>query len=193
MQFFRIMEPVFKRLGKITLVDFIIITNNILKGVKLAARNIAQGGLGTMQTSLGARSLYGEEVDVIIWDSGMTEPGNSGFDLFARQALLGSNRAPVLYHGTKNILTRLHEETGADIFFMGNGDLGIPTTIDEKQVLTLPWATRYMKCDKQRKDLCGNNNKFKTKCWIERPGENDLLFFILWPYKPIFIRFYTNY
>ena len=176
MQFFRIMEPVFKRLGKVSIYYFTTITNIIIKGVKLVARNLAQGGLGTMQTSLGSRSLYGEEVDVLIWDCGMTEPGDTGFDLFARQALMG-NRSPVLYHGTSHILTRLHNETGADIFFMGNGNLGVPTTMDEEQVLTLPYATRYMKCDKQRNDLCGNNNKYKTKCWIDRPGENALFMF----------------
>jgi len=154
MQFFRIMEPVFNRLG-----------------MKLVTRNIANGGLGTMQNALGSKSLYGEEVDMIIWDSSMTEHEASYYDLFARQALLG-NRAPVLYHGSWGVQKQLSQETGADIFFMGNGNSGLPTTMDEEQVLDLPWATRYLVCGKQRADLCNDHNantKFRTKCWVDRP------------------------
>ena len=74
-----------------------------------------------MQTALGSKSLYGEEVDIMIWDTSMTEPGDAAYDLFARQALLGK-RAPVLYHGRWNVQKHISDETGADIFYMGNGD-----------------------------------------------------------------------
>ena len=141
--------------------------------MKLVARNIAQGGLGTMQDALGSRSLYGEEMDIMIWDSSMTEKDGASYDLFARQALLG-NRAPVLYHGNWGVQKQLNQETGADIFYMGNGMVGIPTTMDEKQVLDLPWATRYMICDKQRADLCNAATKYRTKCWVDRPGKNSM-------------------
>lgn len=53
MQFHKIMHPIFARLG-----------------VKLITHNIANGGLGTIQNAMAAGSLYGEEVDIILWDSG---------------------------------------------------------------------------------------------------------------------------
>jgi hypothetical protein len=53
MQFHKIMAPVFARLG-----------------VTLISRNMAQGGMGTAQSSMGAGSIYGDEIDLLIWDSG---------------------------------------------------------------------------------------------------------------------------
>lgn len=155
MQFFYIMEPIFERLG-----------------MKLIVRNISQGGLGTMQAALGSKDIYGSEVDVIVWDSSMTEKSDKAYELFARQALL-QNRAPVLYHGMWKIQQALYENVDADIFHFGDGSVGIPTTENEEQVLTLPWATRSIKCDKGRNDLCNGSFKYRTKCWIDRPGEID--------------------
>eukprot|EP00957_Ditylum_brightwellii_P182403 13895085-Ditylum_brightwellii.AAC.1 len=74
MQFHKVLEPIFNRLG-----------------VKLITRNIAQGGLGTLQGALGSGSIYGNEVDVIVWDSSMTEKNAAHIDLFERQAILGGN------------------------------------------------------------------------------------------------------
>lgn len=53
MQFHKIMAPVFARLG-----------------VKLITRNLSQGGLGTIQNALGMKDLYGDEIDLLLWDSG---------------------------------------------------------------------------------------------------------------------------
>jgi hypothetical protein len=39
-------------------------------GVKLITRNMAQGGMGTVHSSMGSGSIYGNEVDLLIWDSG---------------------------------------------------------------------------------------------------------------------------
>ena len=81
MQLHHVLEPVFFRLG-----------------VKLTTRNISNGGLGTIQTALGARSLYGPDIDVMVWDSHMTERDNQSIDVFMRQVLL-SNRSPFLWGG----------------------------------------------------------------------------------------------
>lgn len=86
MQFHRIMAPVFARLG-----------------VKLITRNISQGGLGTVQNAMAAGDLYGQEVDLLLWDSGMTEKHNKEhIDLFFRQGLLGGNRVPVVWSAGGN-------------------------------------------------------------------------------------------
>ena len=56
MQFHKVMAPVFARLG-----------------VKLITRNVGQGGLGTIQNGLGSGSIYGNNVDLLMWDSGKGE------------------------------------------------------------------------------------------------------------------------
>jgi hypothetical protein len=52
MQFHKVMEPIFARLG-----------------VKLVTRNVGMGGLGTIHNGLGSGSIYGD-TDILIWDSG---------------------------------------------------------------------------------------------------------------------------
>ena len=54
MQFHKVMYPIFARLG-----------------VKLITRNVGIGGLGTIQAGMGSGSIYGNEIDVLMWDSGM--------------------------------------------------------------------------------------------------------------------------
>ena len=53
LQFQKVMEPVFARLG-----------------VQCSARNIGMGGLGTSQNGLAAGSIYGPDMDILHWDSG---------------------------------------------------------------------------------------------------------------------------
>jgi hypothetical protein len=72
-----IMEPVFDKLG-----------------IRLISRNMAMGGVGTLQFSLAGKDLYGE-ADVLLWDSGMTEKGAT-VDLFNKQAILAGERMPIL-------------------------------------------------------------------------------------------------
>jgi hypothetical protein len=47
------MEPIFARLG-----------------VKLESRNMGMGGMGTIHNAVGSGSIYGNEVDLLLWDSG---------------------------------------------------------------------------------------------------------------------------
>jgi hypothetical protein len=56
MQFHKVLEPIFHQLS-----------------VKLISRNQAQGGLGTVQSSLGFSSIYGSDIDLMLWDSGKAE------------------------------------------------------------------------------------------------------------------------
>lgn len=121
MQFHKVMEPVFAMLN-----------------IPLTSRNLAQGGLGTLHSALGARSIYGDEIDIMIWDSGMTEGRDGGaVDLFERQALIGGNRVPMLLGGNFGNLKMLHDECGADIGHYGSAMLGIPTCEDEIQGMSL--------------------------------------------------------
>jgi hypothetical protein len=154
MQFHKVMEPVFRRLG-----------------VTLMSRNQAQGGLGTIQTSLGSSSLYGDSISLMLWDSGMTENHKpEHIDLFFRQALMSENRVPVVWAagGKFNLLRMLHNEANADVGEFGLGLDGIAETRDEQQVKTLPWAVQHLKCSDERPDLCKAPYKFCATCWIPR-------------------------
>lgn len=151
MQFHRIMKPIFERLG-----------------VKLITRNMAQGGLGTLQGGMGARDIYGSDVDLFLWDSGMTE-GNAPHhvDLVIRQVLMSGNRVPVVWGPPFDLLKLYHEEADADVGEWGTGFAGVPETTSEEQALTLPFAARNMKCSSERQDLC-KENRFSSTCWIDR-------------------------
>ena len=151
MQFHKVMEPVFSYLG-----------------VQLISRNLAQGGLGTIQSALGSADIYGDEMDFLVWDSGMTEGGDGrAVDMFGRQALLG-HRVPVLWHLNENFLELYHEHCDADVGQYGTASLGIPISENETHVETLPYAAQYMACDQEHGQMC-NENKFHAICWVDRP------------------------
>lgn len=77
----RVLEPVLARLG-----------------VHHVSHNYGFGGMGTVQNGLAPRDLYGPRLDVVLWDSGMTEGEPAVKDLFARGALLAGNAVPVLWN-----------------------------------------------------------------------------------------------
>lgn len=151
MQFHKVMEPVFARLG-----------------VTLHSHNMAQGGLGTIQNAMAMGSLYGNEIDFCMWDSGMTETVSAHYDVFARQALISGNRVPILWGGIGDVLLALHKEADVDIGALGSGMKGIPLTQSEEQAHLIPYAARYLNCDREVRDLC-EENKYNAVCWIERP------------------------
>jgi hypothetical protein len=154
MQFHKILAPIFARLG-----------------VKLVTRNMGQGGLGTVHNALGAGSLYGDEIDLLLWDSGMTEPNPGHQDLFLRQGLLGGNRVPVVWGGNFEVLRALHEEADVDVGEFGQGTDGVIEVTGEEQAKTVPFASRYLKCSNERQDLCKDEPRYCTQCWIPR---NDI-------------------
>ena len=138
-------------------------------GVQLISRNMGQGGLGTAQSSLAFHDIYGDEIDFMIWDSGMTEGRDTkAVDLFGRQALMG-HRVPVLWNLNGDLLQMYHEHCDADVGILGTGDMGIPLTTSEAQAQTLPYASRYMKCEGESAGLCQGNNKYNAVCWVDRP------------------------
>jgi len=154
MQMYKALKPIFDRVG-----------------VELIVRNEAQGGLGTMQHGLGSGDIYGDNVDMLIWDSSMTEKHDRyAIDLFYRQALIGGKRAPILWGGPFDLIKNMFIHADADVMMPGSGMHGIQETLDEEQVLTLPFASRYMKCPPESKDLCNhpNPNRFQAVCWVGR-------------------------
>jgi hypothetical protein len=152
MEFANIMEPVLHKLG-----------------VRLIARNLAMGGLGTTHFTLGASTLYGE-TDVIFWDSGMTEKNGDDQDLFHKQNLLGGERVPILLNGW---VANLKAETGDNLWY-GNilpGWSAVPKTTGLDQGAELPWAVQYLYCQQDVGGLCNGREgvpRFHDSCWIPR-------------------------
>lgn len=150
MQFHKVMEPVFALLG-----------------VTLKTRNLAQPA-GIMPSGMGAKDIFGKEVDVIIWDGSPTENDNAGVqDLVFRQALLSGNRVPFVLGGPLGRLQLLHEQVGADVGQYGQALEGLPVCTSQKQSKTVPYAARCRICEGPKKaDWCGS--KFQANCWIPR-------------------------
>lgn len=152
LQFQRVMEPVFARLG-----------------VRHFSRNICYGGLGTIQNAMGARDIYGRDIDILVWDSSMTENTNPDIDLFARQGLMGSDRAPLLFTGSKaDIFGSLGEHADADYMVYGTGMAAIPKVEGPEQAEKIAWAARYLHCEAEWTSLC-KENRYNGTCWIDRP------------------------
>lgn len=151
MQFHKIMYPIFARLG-----------------VKLVTRNVGQGGLGTLQAGMGSGSIYGDEIDLLLWDSGMTETEAKHIDIFFRQAILAGKRVPVLWGGRFELLKMLHEEADVDVGEFGLATDGIIEIESLEQAKDVPWAARFMKCKPEVEDICKEEPRFCAKCWIDR-------------------------
>ena len=156
----KIMEPVFARLG-----------------VHCESHNFGMGGLGTSMNSLGAGDIYGKEIDLLLWDSGMTERGIEQIDAFFRQTCLAGNRVPVAWGGNRDLLKMYHLNYGVDIGEPGTGMRGIPEVESVAQQEKLPWAARFLNCPPVMGMIC-NPEKFRATCWIPRddvqPRTNQL-------------------
>lgn len=154
MQFQKTMEPVMARLG-----------------VYMESHNFGMGGLGTLHNAVGAPDIYGP-ADLLMWDSGMTEKAPGHLDIFYRQGLLARGKVPILLGGLRGVLQDLAMETGAEVADFGSEGCsmrGISMSTDGKQVTTLPWATRYIECEKELAPTCRKAEvKYRVECWIER-------------------------
>jgi hypothetical protein len=147
----RILQPVLARLG-----------------VHHEARNFGQGGLGTIQNGMGASSLYGPDVDVLLWDSGMTEKKSQNVEVMARQAILGGGKVPFFFHFPNDVAQTLHDHAGADVGFTSSALSGIPKAEVFGDLKTIPYAARYMRCHNDiKKDVC-KPEEYSGLCWMDR-------------------------
>jgi len=150
MQFQYLMEPIFEKLG-----------------MNLITRNMAMGGLGTLHSSLGGSSIYGER-DILIWDSSMTEKDAGAVDMFCRQALMSGDRVPIILGA--EICTNLRKVLeGAGGFWTGsmtNVQDFFPYSDEADDINNLPYHTQGLQC-KNDQDLC-KEYKYNSKCWIDR-------------------------
>jgi len=148
-----------------------------LMRIDLVVHDMSKSGMGTLQDTLGGKSIYGEDIDILIWDSSATDD-KTMMDFFATQALM-SKKPPLLMGmgGYFDILKELHLTVDADVIGLGTGMGGIPLSKDQKQTETLPWAVQYLKCDSNSKKLCDNvSSTFDTTCWINERDPRDSSF-----------------
>lgn len=136
------------------------------------------GGRSTLIHSLGWSSIYGSDVDMVVWDDYNLENGQSDetakalFDLFARQALLaGDTSLPFLWGGDFDVLRNLHESADVDVGQLGNAMAGVDETDSESAVSSLEWAAQYLKCSSKTQRYCdGESYKFDSHCWVDHGG-----------------------
>ena len=83
-----ILEPIFARMG-----------------VEMIARNFGNGGLGMIHNAMAAGDIYGHDVDMIMWDSGMTESNNTNiqYPLYTKRFRTGCDHFP---HNQESIIRR---------------------------------------------------------------------------------------
>ena len=155
LQIAKILEPIFARLG-----------------VKMEARNFAMGGLGTLQSSMAAGDIYGRDIDVLIWDSGMTEGDQRFNDVFRRQGIISGNKVPVLIGGQIEAQS-FQINTGAEMGSLAvdrawsDNILGIPQLESMDQMNTIPWAAISISCSKDLKSIC-KSEEYRGICWLNR-------------------------
>jgi len=121
--FHHLMEPVMDKLG-----------------MRLISRNMAMGGVGTLQFNLAGKDYYGEG-DIVEWDSGMTEKGPT-VDLFNIQQVLTGERVPVILTMFRHGRLYTNHSTWFGNFLADYSM--IPETVDEVQAKSLPYAARWI-------------------------------------------------
>ncbi|GKY93542.1 hypothetical protein MPSEU_000321600 [Mayamaea pseudoterrestris] len=121
---------------------------------------------------MGASEIYGTDIDILYWDSGMTEMSWQALDLFLRASIISEGKVPVSWGSlAKDGIRQFALNTGADVAIIGGGAfgmLGIPKTASLAEVESIPWAARYLDCTLDVADEC-QVNKYLTKCWVDRP------------------------
>jgi hypothetical protein len=139
------------------------------------------GGKSTLLHTLGWSSIYGSDVDMVVWDDyGAVDDGGSVrvsdelstqlFDLFARQALLSGNTSlPFIWGGDFEVLRYLHNYVDADVGQLGNALAGVPETTSEIAASDLPWPAQFLNCPTNMQDTCEKEEyQFESRCWVER-------------------------
>ena len=99
----------------------------------------------------------------------MTEKEQKNQDVFARQALLGGIKVPVLWSFKATLLRKLYEAADVDVGGHSSAMTGIGKAETVADLEKIPWAARFMRCgDEIRADYC-KHAKYNGTCWISRP------------------------
>ena len=65
---------------------------------------------------MAVADIMGKDLDIVMWDSGMTEKDGDARGVLAIQSLIGADRSPLLWFQREGKeLHTIHEKTGADV------------------------------------------------------------------------------
>ena len=143
------MEPVFARLGVLSV-----------------SRNFGFGGLGTLQTGMATSDLMGPDIDILMWDSGMTEKRSTAPGVLVVQAILGGDRVP-FYFGPGGYNNALFKGTGSDVGLLGDSAPCLKRKANTMEELDkLPFATKCLNFGPELKPVCGGNH-YRGHCWVD--------------------------
>jgi len=115
---------------------------------KLGMNLISRVMPGGMEMLMAGNGIIGEK-DVLLWESSNT---NSDHGWIWRQVFLSGERLPVILPQMGSLSQQ------QDVF---------PLTTGASQAMTLPYATRFVKCSNETQELC-DAHKYVSQCWINR-------------------------
>jgi hypothetical protein len=143
--------------------------------VKLVTRNAAMGGMGTLPLAMCGKTVYGDDADMMLWDSMMTEKDPGFLQFFWRNAVMSGDKPSFLVYASadsgKSTSSMLpyHRDFGVGVAHSLNANIAAdsPLVTSEEQALTIPQSIRYNNCALDNKKLC-SAHKFNANCWVER-------------------------
>jgi hypothetical protein len=123
---------------------------------------------------MGAGSIYGPDVDVLMWDSGMTEKEDGAPDVMSRQQILGGLKVPAIWTSHPSTAKMLYLSADAHTGYVGTGSSGIELGTTLEQIQAMPWAMQYVRCEGEITSIC-KQNEFMGSCWVERDDFTPML------------------
>lgn len=119
---------------------------------------------------MATAALCGDDVDILVWDSGMTESG-SAIGVLAVQAMLGGHKAPFFFtdaqHGFEYVKA-LKEGADVDGGVAGTGVSFTPVANTLEELQQLPFAAQFLECGPDLINTVCKGNQYRGMCWIDR-------------------------
>ena len=116
---------------------------------------------------MSAAGNFGPDVDMLMWDSGMTEGETHAKEVIYIQQALGGSKVPVYWTLAGNEAKMLHLKADVDVGYPGDGIYALPEGESIEQVEKMPWAAQYVRCTGEMHDIC-RSNEYIAECWIDR-------------------------
>ena len=91
---------------------------------------------------MGASLLYGPNVDLLLWELGMTEKQAPNIEVMAPQAILGGNKVPFLFQFPNDVAQTLHGHANVDVGHTSSALSGIPRAEVAGDLKTIPYMLR---------------------------------------------------
>ena len=115
---------------------------------------------------MATADLMGPDVDILMWDSSMTEKGSSAPGVLAIQGALGGERVP-FFLGPGGRVSLLNSIAGMDGGVLDDGASSLKLRANTMEELdNLPWASKCLNFGPDIKPVCGGNH-YRGHCWLD--------------------------